>query len=343
MTINVGDYNVAHYPVVPFARQDGERLARHFANNRNAESKTKDLLVKELDNLAGHSGRPIVVHITALALVRDNKVYLLPVDADPDDESTWLPLTRVLEAVGRCPEPKLLILDLADPLADPRLGVLDDRVAERVEDQLKKNTPSFFVLCPCSAGQMSLTSEMLQAGVLAYYLDKGLQGAAAVDRQQTGRTDEAITVSDLYAYVQLRVNHWAHLNRQQAQQPVLFGQGRDFPLVTLQSRSPLKDFKTEARAYPKALKDGWESLDSWKPLGLAPAKLRELETEMLRQEKRWQDGADVDEVRLAKTIRDTKTVIVNFQGPPLSSLFLGTAAVPAKRDARLVRRHANGP
>ena len=48
--------------------------------------------MKELGRLVSHSAKPVVVHITALAVVREDKVFLLPVDADPDDSTTWLPV-----------------------------------------------------------------------------------------------------------------------------------------------------------------------------------------------------------------------------------------------------------
>src|SRR5262249_39604770 len=161
--------------------------------------------------------------------VRENKVYLLPVDADPDDPAAGLPIELVLEIVGTCKAPKLLILDLAHPVVDPMLGVLSDRVAEILAKQPRNNVPPFYVLCPCSAGQLSLTSEVLQSSVLAYYLDKGLQGAAD-GWGRAGKKDNVIMVDELLAFVEAQVDRWAQLNRLQRQRPFLLRRGEDFSL-----------------------------------------------------------------------------------------------------------------
>ena len=71
LTIHIGSYNSRLYPVVPFAKQDSERLSRHFEDSRHAETKTKTLLTQELGRLASHTSKPVVIHLSALALVHE--------------------------------------------------------------------------------------------------------------------------------------------------------------------------------------------------------------------------------------------------------------------------------
>src|SRR5207247_438299 len=109
---SIPEYNVRQYPPLLFTKQDNARILRHFPSKNLPETKTKALLERELNGLASKT-EPLIVHLTALALARDDKVFVLPGDADPDDESTWLEIGDVLKAVAACPaEHKLLILDL---------------------------------------------------------------------------------------------------------------------------------------------------------------------------------------------------------------------------------------
>src|SRR5262249_31394259 len=137
---------------------------RHFeeGKKKEANTRTKELLRAELNGLKDRPAQPLVIHLTCPALVRGDTVYLLPADAEPDNEATWLSVDEVLQAVEKCPAKKnlLLILDLAHGVADPRLGVEADRVAEALESLFARVKVSFLVLCPCSAGQISLTSEV---------------------------------------------------------------------------------------------------------------------------------------------------------------------------------------
>lgn len=288
LTIDIGDFNARQYPVLAFARQDGERLGRHFPDKRHAETKTRELLLSELNGLARRSD-PLIVHIAALALVRDDSVYLVPGDADPDDDATLLDVRQIVDAVGRCPaRHKLLVLDLAHPLADARLGVLADRVSQTLEDYLRKEPPGFFVLCPTSAGQYSLRSEALQSSVLADYIDQGLQGAADADK------DLRVTVQELFAFVQPRVERWAQLNRGMRQRPRLFGNADDFVLAGIGKNTPPALERPKPTAYPATLKDGWQKRDHCRDAGAlsqAPRLLMRLEATLLRQEALWRGGA----------------------------------------------------
>ena len=281
LTINISEYNNRQYPIIPFATRDGDLLARHFSKKKQAVTQTKELLRKELMGLASRT-EPLIVEIRSLAFWRAGKILLLPGDANPADESTWLDVVEVLEAVENCAaKHKLLILDIVHPLADPRLGIFKDRVAETLDDVINHKQPTFYVLCPCSAGQCALTSEVLQGSVLTYYLDQGLQGHA--DTQK----DLRITVKDLFAFVEARVDRWAQQNRALRQKPRLLGNGTDFVIAWVTRNSPENIKLPDLEPYAERLQKGWKSLDqSWDKQAYrqAPRLMRKLEVNLLRQE-----------------------------------------------------------
>ncbi len=338
LSIHIGEHDNRQYPILPFTKHDGELLARHFPKKPQPETKTKELLRKELAGLADKT-EPLIFTITALALAREGKIYLIPGDADPADESTWLDLREVLVAVKECPaEHKLLILELAHPLADARLGVLTDRVAETLEEVVNNEKPPFFVLCPCSAGQYALTSEILQGSVLAYYLDQGLQGNADTKK------DLRITVKELFAFLEARVDRWAQQNRALRQKPRLLGNGADFVVATLNKNTPGEEKRPDLEAYPERLQKGWKTRDQWsddEAYVRAPRLLRKLEANLMRQEKLTRGGAvqkgDVDSLDedLARLDRQLKNAAARHPVPP-RSLALALMQTGAKDNPELV-------
>jgi hypothetical protein len=303
LSINIGEYDARQYPNIPFTKQDGDRLKRHFPGATFAETKTKQLLRKELAGLADKTG-PVIVEINALAIARDSKVFLLPGDADPGDEGTWFDVRDVLTAVGNCKsEQKLLILDLAHTLTDARIGVVTDRVAETLEEILNSEKPNFHVLCPTSAGQLSLASEALQGSVLGYYFDQGLQGAADADK------DLQITVKELFQFLEARVDRWAHNNRAVRQKPRLFGKAADFTIASISGDTPGLLEKAELEAYPDRLQKEWQRRDDWwdkEAFRRAPRLFKKLNTIVMRQEKLWRGGAQKKDI--ASLDDDTQTI-----------------------------------
>ncbi len=290
LTINVAEHNHKHFPLQAFARADSELLMQHFGDGKKKEAVTrsKELLLNELNGLKDRSTDPLVIHLSAIALVRDETVYLLPADAEPDSDATWLNVEQVLHAVEKCPaKHKLLILDLAHGLIDPRLGVHADRVAATLEAHLQKSEPSFLVLCPCSAGQSSLTSEVLRSSVFAYYLDQGLLGEADADK------GGGISVRELVEFIQPRVDRWARNNRGVMQKPRLFGKGVNFIVAPLGRTASEKKAPAAPDAYPSAILDAWKKHDeAWNrdAFRQAPRRFLQLEANLLRDESRWRGG-----------------------------------------------------
>src|SRR5262249_43200532 len=149
LSITVTEYEPP-FPPIPFANQDKEALLQPFLNRREAfeSQEAEDRLSKELHALEERKEDAVVVHLCAYGLCRDNDVYIVPAKTDPNVPSLKLPLRQVLNLVGKCPaKHKLLILDIMRPLAEPRLGILSNPVAERTQAILKEREDDlpFFV------------------------------------------------------------------------------------------------------------------------------------------------------------------------------------------------------
>ncbi len=284
------EYDDPRLPVQAFVREDAEALLAHFQPANPARpfgSQRRQRLLDEVEALAQVRGRPVVVYLCGLARTEGGEIFLLTGESRPDDRA--LPLAEVLRALKKCPAPKLLLLDVARPLAAPERGVAVDDVAERLPALLESAAASgLWVLSACAPGQSSLVSEDLRHSAFIYYTDLGLRGAAG------GR----VTMRELAAFVRDRVDRWAWVSRGTRQTPRLFGPDGDFALTTGERAGPAGD-PPEAPAYPPWLAEAWRRRDAGAEAGrlLAPADLRRLEAALLRAEQRWRGGAADDATR----------------------------------------------
>src|SRR5260221_4320840 len=103
--IAVTEYSNPNWPPNLWGQQDSKALQGLPWDEavQAFQAQERQKLVQELKQLAERTGqsadkgRPIVVHLTALAVARGGKVHLLPGNAQPDDEASWLPLSDVLD------------------------------------------------------------------------------------------------------------------------------------------------------------------------------------------------------------------------------------------------------
>jgi hypothetical protein len=290
-------------PTPPFA--DADRKAVEFTDKKidTFTSQQRGLLVKELRNLGERatSGQPLVVYLRAFAVVTRDGVMLLPGDARIDDETTWLPLGEVFAALKESHvKHRLLLLDLAGPLADARSGVLLNDVAVHLEKAVEEAVADpaakgLQVLTACSPGQVSLPSEELGHTVFVHYILRGLAGRA--DGAAGGKKVGRVYLRDLAAYVAAETDRWAWQNRRARQTPKLYGEG-DYPLTVTQRESP--PVPALDKAYPDWLLDGWKVRDGWwqeqRTYRTKPALYEKLEAALLRAEARWR-GADPRDVK----------------------------------------------
>ncbi len=315
------------FPSVPMAEQDLELMKR---GTSAASSKEKMLVVQDhhalTDGLKAHlaaieRGGSVIVYVRANAVVAvpdenvlrqialtdpkdPGQVMILPSDAEPTDRSRWVPLRSILDALKNHTHArhKLLVLDIMQPLTDPRLGILTPSVADLVPADLETVVDDRrLVLTACAPGQASFNSEEMGRSIFNAYLEEGLRGWAdgAIDKQ--GR-DGIVKVHELARFVAARVARWATQNRNARQTPVLHGEidRLDFPLVALDHDRPGAHLPAHSLPdYPVWLEQAWRLRDQWWEDGsqrFAPWPFRRLQANLLMGERDWRGGYPSEQV-----------------------------------------------
>lgn len=204
---------------------------------------------------------PVIVYLGTAAVQGDGgSIYLMPVDASPDDALTWLPLRDVLEKLKACPSKhKLLVLELTP--ASARTGhVYHDLAAALPRELDAVPDADRLVLSACGPGQKPHDSAELGQSPFAHYFHEALRGHA--DGYGDLR-DGHISVKELAAFVQARVERWSGRNRDERQTPMLLGSGSDFTLVSVDRSAPREPTPAiAARAYPHPLLRAWHDRDA---------------------------------------------------------------------------------
>lgn len=281
------------------------RGANFFPNSSGSAAVSQDRreLHQKLASLADRSAsEAVVVYLSAYAGTDgQGQVYLLTSDSDPDDPASRLSLHRVLQQIAACPaRRKLLVLDIAWPIADARLGILANDAADYIPHVLAEvPDPDRLVLTSCTQGQINQTSGALQQSVFGYYFYRGLAGDADGYNARDERNGR-VSIYELAAFLSARVDRWASQNRQTRQTPLLHGKGDDFDLVAMPQAepAPLADLQP-VEPYPEWLSEGWQLRDTWQDqqrVEIAPRYVQQLEAALLTAEGRWAAGADPERV-----------------------------------------------
>ena len=208
-----------------------------FAHSRQAIPPSQDRAVfnGELAQLKDMSrGDLVVVYVRALACLAAGQgpveagaprgqLMVLPADADPNDPVAWLPFKNILESLAQCRvHHKLLIVDVMQGVADPRLALLSGDVATWIGEELKA-VPDERRLAPsCSPGQTTHVSEILGRSIFNFFLEDGLRGWAD-GAGRNGSSDGIVTAAELADYLAVQVDDWARRNRNSRQRPFVSG------------------------------------------------------------------------------------------------------------------------
>jgi hypothetical protein len=313
VTVPFAEYKDAVWPANPWARQDAERLAGCFPNRfedgftAQEQQRFRDLLARLAVDQSDQSRRPLVLHITALSVVHDHTTYILPGDARPGDPAGWVAVEEVLDAFGKALAGggKLLILDLAHPVADPFCGILRDDVSVRLHDLLEErqragNLP-FPVLTSCGPRENSLPADAERSSGFAFYLAEGLRGAAdgyLPGRSDTKVRDREVTVAELAAFLSGRVSRWARLVHDRRQSPRVYGPTDAGPVFRIRSSSP--DPSGPPDPYPQWLSEGWEFRSGLRAAGAEHARpdpFARLTAALVRAEREWLGSGNAERTK----------------------------------------------
>jgi len=307
LPIWVSSYQSRQLHFLPWAEQDFRALTRGGYFSRwlvpPSESQGQRNIRQGLGLLAGLLPTDsLVVYVNARACVGPGReLALLPADADPAAPRTWITLREILEALKSSPAArKFLVLDLSKSSVEPRGAMLGEDVAARIPEALRAvPDPARLTLTASSPGQTSLVSDELGRSVFSYYFEEALRGWTELDQPQRHR-DGLVQVRDLARYVRTRVNRWARGNKGARQEPVLLGQGEDFPLLALkQGKMQPEPPLPPTRSYPAWLRQGWEMRDRWKAdssVQAAPLAFRQLQLTLLLADAQWRGGVDPDRI-----------------------------------------------
>jgi hypothetical protein len=360
VAVPIGEYDHPAWPVNPWAMPDAVRLAACFPGYHDRPAASTNFNYQEQSRLRALLGwvagtgrapdggppdqvgaRPLVLHVTALATTRDNTVYLLPGDARPAEPTTWVPVADVLDAVAASPaKKKLLILDLAHPVADPFGGTLRNDTATRLHDLLEARSKAgslpFPVLTACSPGESSLPADCERGSGFAHYLAEGLRGTAdgyQDNRPDTKDKDGKVSVRELARFTAARVARWARLVHDQPQTPQLYGADQADFFLTF-APLPRPEPSGPPDPYPAWLRNGWQFQNDRQVAGAdraRPAAFARLTAGLLRAEQGWLRSGDAgraeSEWGRARTTWDTQASGSSATGSPADLLARATRTV----------------
>ncbi len=303
VSIAVTEYTHYDWPVNPWAEQDASGLRAHFPKDsaHTLQSQTKSLILREFNQAAElskgqHRGRPVVIHFSALGIVREGEVYALPADAEPGQPGTWIRLDELLEPIRKIQGERLFLLDLR-PVVDARLGAINDELFDALNEKLRRMNESgdlgFSVLVSGTAGSQTCWSGELRRSAFGWFLDRGLAGAADTWNDAKKRNDR-VAAPELTAYTRESTAAFAKHLGQPLQVPARYGKAADFILLPVPAGGPSPAVKPEAAdEYPPWLVAGWEERDRWRQRGdhvRLQRSYRQLESLLLRAELRWLGG-----------------------------------------------------
>jgi len=310
LSIVVSEYTDKRFPVNAWALQDGEALRKHFGTDsvQAFQSQERDLIVRELNQLADRSGtdnkgRPIIVHLSANAIVADGTVQIIPGNAVAGSTGTYLPLASILDPLRKAKGNRLLLLDLR-PVVDVRLGLLNNNLDESVKKALPDDLP-FGVIVACGPGSEPVVSQELRRSLFGWFLDQGLKGNADRGARKNERVDANEFLDFTREYV---FNVAGKLDR--AQLPAIHGKGADFTILSIPPQSVMATPQA-AEAYPAFIHAGWKERDRWAQEGVQrrlPRTYRHFEAVLLRAEQQWLGGSDLTKVEreLANELAELK-------------------------------------
>ncbi|HEY5312676.1 MAG TPA: hypothetical protein VIK18_09150, partial [Pirellulales bacterium] len=267
VAVPVVDYEVLSVPPIGFSSEDlhgfsslSDLLARDSqpAPMVLAELQTsqamQSLLGGQLRNFVKRSKDVLIVYLTAQGMSDGGVPYLLCSDFNPANPGAGRQrLGDILRQVSGCRcSAKLVLLDSARSVSDPRLGMLVNEFPRLIENEVRAIAdPTLWVLSSHDLAETSLVSYALERSRFAYALSAGLNGQAESDG------DGLVSLAELHAFVRRDLANWAdHASGGLVSQtPILLrgGVGRVSELSTdvrlLPARTPASTAQARADGY----------------------------------------------------------------------------------------------
>jgi serine/threonine protein kinase len=308
LSIPVADYE--QWPANPWAKQDSEGLLASLPGPDSgliptqAQSQEGDL-EREIDRLADMTrkakGRPVVVHLSALAVADGTAVYVLQSKASVARRDLWVPLDNILKAVARIGGDRLLLLDLR-PVAGPRVGQMGNELAMALHMTLATHETAgqlpFLVAAYCAPAEYPYVSPELGRGVFAEFLRMGLSGWAD---GFSGEADRRVSAVELATFARAWVIHWLKKHEVPVAAPVLYGTGKDF-VIRHVSPDPLPwPTPKPAPGRPQDLWKAWQTVDDWRAGGAGhkfPRTFRQLQETVVGIDQAAAGGGSWDSLQV---------------------------------------------
>ncbi len=264
--IGNADYHGA-LPNAPYAIRDALMMRRQVLTRLGYEPDQVDLVTDatraRLEEVLGSPAQPAAALAarvkpgeTPLILfysghcvpgMEDARVYLLPVDGDPDEAAaTALPLPelyRTLQALK--PRNLFVILDcglvgdsFGGPLLSAPMTALDDAL-------IPPDGARTIVVAAGGSGQMANWDSGAGLGLLTRYLILGLDGAA--DTGRLGNADGKVTLAELQSWLTEEVGFTAKRRFGRIQHPLVIGPPSGVLAVAPGGKWPARETMDEAR------------------------------------------------------------------------------------------------
>jgi hypothetical protein len=213
----------------------------------------------------------------------------------------------------------VLLLDAVPVENHWPLGVFGNKFAEGMEALQDDLPDGMYVICSCAKGQRSWVSEEWRRSIFAHYVLMGLRGAADTEH------DRKVSLEDLFAYVEAKVQSWALGNRDTPQTPIFLGKradAADIDLVRVEQTvfedPPEAAAGKEFTGLSDALKrewDKWHELKAGAGWAYAPQLWRQYQDALLRWEHlertgcsdRWRTLQDLAR-RNAKALEEAQPI-----------------------------------
>ena len=161
---------------------DGNSVQLGKVNFNSSGDESFGQLRSSLAQTARTQAKTLILYVTSHASVDiEGRPCLIPPSADPLNEATWIPVSKIVEEVNRtqrlASKKKLIVLDCVRGLANWDIGVSFETFVERVGEQFKNGSlgsPNTAIMTASAPGQAAWTSADLNGTVFGQYLQVGL-------------------------------------------------------------------------------------------------------------------------------------------------------------------------